>query len=109
MIIKIKPLSVNKCYRGRRFKSNEYIAYSNELMLKLPKMTVPSGKLELIIQFGFSNKGSDIDNCVKVFQDILQAKYEFNDNMIYRLVVDKVIVKKGEEYINFKLKGLGDD
>ncbi len=107
MILKIKPLSVNECYTGQRFKSVKYKAYKTELLLKLAPMIVPEGELELIIQFGFSNRGSDIDNCVKVFTDVLQAKYEFNDNRIYRLVVNKVIVPRGDEYINFKLGILG--
>ncbi len=106
MQIKIKPLSVNVCYRGRRFKNKAYNAYEHELLLKLPAMTVPSGRLELLIEFGFSNRGADIDNCVKIFQDVLQKKYGFNDNMIYRLVVDKFIVKKGNEYINFKIEAM---
>ena len=66
-------------------------------------MAVPEGELELIIQFGFSSKLSDIDNGVKTFIDVLQKKYDFNDRRIYRLVVNKVIVKKGDEYINFKI------
>lgn len=103
MLIKIKALSVNACYRGRRFKTPVYKAYEKELLLKLPKMAVPEGELELIIQFGFSSKLSDIDNGVKTFIDVLQKKYDFNDRRIYRLVVNKVIVKKGDEYINFKI------
>jgi len=102
-MIKIKPLSINKAYSGRRKKTQECRRYTKELFIKLPEIDIPDSKLELIIQFGFSSKGSDIDNCVKVFQDVLQDKYGFNDNMIYRLVVNKCIVKKGDEYINFKI------
>lgn len=106
MLIRIKPLSVNECYIGKRYKSKQYKAYITELMIKLPPMMIPEGELELIIQFGFSNRGSDIDNGVKVFTDVLQRKYGFNDNRIYRLVVNKIIVPKGEEYINFKINEL---
>jgi len=106
LLIQIKPLSVNKCYKGRRFKNQKYKSYELELTLKLPPLIVPDGHLELVIEFGFSNAGSDIDNCVKVFQDVLQKKYGFNDNMIYRLVVSKIIVEKGKEYIDFKLQEL---
>lgn len=66
----------------------------------------PDGPLYLKIVFGFSNKASDIDNPVKPFIDILQKKYKFNDKRIYCLQVDKKDVKKGEEYIYFRIEGL---
>lgn len=104
MRLNIKPLSVNKCYRGRRFKSKEYDDYDKELMFTLPKLTIsPNRKLSLYIKFGFSNKGSDIDNCVKVFLDCLQKKYGFNDNKIYKLLLEKEDVKKGEEFIEWEI------
>lgn len=99
--INIKPLSVNECYRGRRFKNNNYKAYETELLLRLPPLTLPTGNLAVNLVFGYSNKTSDIDNGVKVFLDILQKAYGFNDNEIYELHVFKVIVPKGKEYIDF--------
>ena len=38
MKIEIKPLSINKCFQGRRFKTNDYKNYEKELLLKLPKL-----------------------------------------------------------------------
>ena len=104
--IKIKALSVNQVWAGRRFKTPKYKAYEEELGYLLPKMKVPEGKLEVNLRFGFANKMSDIDNCLKPFLDILQKKYGFNDNKIYRLVVDKEIIKKGEEFISFNIKNI---
>ena len=69
-------------------------------------MVVPEGKLKLELTFGFSSKASDIDNPVKPFQDILQKKYDFDDKMIYTLIVHKEIVPKGEEFISFTLTGI---
>jgi Holliday junction resolvase RusA-like endonuclease len=107
MKILIKPLSVNKAFQGRRFKTNDYKLYEKELSYLLPKRTIDkTSKLQLIIEVGYANKMSDIDNFVKPFQDVLQKKYNFNDHQIYRLNVHKVIVKKGEEYINFELINL---
>lgn len=101
--ISIKPLSVNKCWQGRRFKTPDYSAYETELMYVLPKLKIPSGKLLLDLTVGFSNKASDIDNFIKPFLDILQKKYKFNDKMIYALIVNKQDVKKGEEFIHFEI------
>lgn len=63
-------------------------------------------KLMLQLEFGFSNKLADVDGPVKLVTDILQKKYGFNDNQIYRLEVDKVIVPKGSEYWSFNLKNI---
>lgn len=101
--IKIKPLSVNECWRGKRFKTPKYKCYEIELLLKLEDLEVPKGKLEINIIFGFSSKNSDWDNPIKPFQDILQKKYKFNDRQVYRATIDKVIVEKGEEFIEFEI------
>jgi hypothetical protein len=102
MKIQIKPLTVNKAWRGgRRFKTAEYLQYEDELSMLLPKMDIPEGKLQVEYVFGLSNKASDYDNCIKQFQDIISKKYDFNDNKIYRAVISKEDVKKGEEFIEF--------
>lgn len=104
MRLKIKPLSVNGAWQGRRFKTDEYKAYEEMLAYLLPKLSVPSGKLHLTLKVGYSNKASDIDNCVKPFVDILQKKYGFNDKHIYRLEIEKEDVLKGSEFIEFIFK-----
>ena len=109
MKIKIKPLSVNKAHRavnGRVIKSKDYREYEEELLWRLQPLVVPSGKLYVEYIFGVSNKLSDWDNLIKPFQDVLQKKYEFNDRDIYKAIVAKEIVKKGEEYIEFKIVSL---
>ena len=98
----VKPLSINKCFQGRRYKTKDYKAYENDLMLKLQPIELPSKPYELIINFGFKNKLSDIDNALKPTLDILQKKYGFNDRDIYKLIVEKVITK--QPFIEFHLK-----
>jgi Holliday junction resolvase RusA-like endonuclease len=102
--INIKPMSFNRAYRGRVFKSQEYKQYTRDIPFLLPKITVPEGELRLDITFGFSNKASDIDNCIKAFLDLLQDCYGFNDKMVYELNVKKEIVVKGKEYIDFNIE-----
>jgi len=103
MKIWIKPLSVNEAFRGRKFKTKKYIEFQQEMLLKLPKMDIPEGKLEIHYKIGFSNSNSDLDNAFKQLNDCLQKKYGFNDNLIYRIIADKEIVKKGQEFIEFKI------
>tara|TARA_R110000744_G_C19075563_1_gene530678 strand:+ start:330 stop:665 length:336 start_codon:yes stop_codon:yes gene_type:complete len=104
MIINIKALSVNKAWKGRRFRTPEYNKYIKDMMMILPNIkTIFDGKLELEITFGLSNTAADIDNPLKCFIDCLQKKYGFDDKMIYRLIVNKDIVKRGKEYIDFNI------
>ena len=106
MKLNIKPLSVNQAFQGRRFKTKAYDKYIRDICMILQPLKVPGGKLELEITFGLSSRAADIDNPLKCFIDCLQKKYGFDDKMIYRLIVDKVIVKKGSEFIEFEIKGL---
>lgn len=101
MKIDIKPLSVNQVWQGRRFKTKTYKDYEKTVLNLLPKLKLPEGKLKLVIRFGFSSVASDWDNPIKPFQDILQKKYDFNDSRIYKAEIEKVIVKKGQEFIEF--------
>lgn len=104
--VDIKPLSVNKAWQGKRFKSKEYSAYEKEVLLKLDDHDLSNVKepIELSIVVGFSNMASDVDNVVKPFLDILQKKYGFNDKYVFRLIVEKLLVIKGAEFIEFYIK-----
>lgn len=104
--IMIKPLSQNHAWKGQRFRSDLYKKYEEDLLIILPKMTFPKPPYKITYEFGFSNKGSDLDNPVKSFGDILQTKYKFNDNQIYEMHVYKKIVKKLAEYVSFKIESI---
>ena len=105
MKINIKPLSVNQCWQGKRFKTPKYKSYEYNLIMLLDNnLKIPKGLLHLVVKFGLSNKLNDIDNGLKPFIDILQKKYGFNDRDIYKLEVEKVIVPKGQEFIEFEIK-----
>lgn len=104
--LKIKPLSINEAYKGRRYKTDKYIKYKRDVLLMLPKITIPEGFLQIELCFGFSSFGSDFDNPVKPFVDILQKKYGFNDNRIKHAVISIENVKKGKEYIRFNISGI---
>lgn len=103
--LKIKPLSVNEAFQGKRFKTDKYNCFIQKMHFLLPKsILIPDEKnIKLAIEFGFSSKASDIDNCLKTFIDCLVKKYSFDDRQIYELHVFKTIVKKGDEFIKFKV------
>ena len=99
--LKIKPLSINEAFQGRRFKTDKYLKYERDVLFLLPKICPKFDRYSIILVFGVSNIGNDIDNGLKPFIDILQKKYGFNDKYVFELIVKKEIVKKGSEYIKF--------
>jgi len=103
--LQIKPLSVNEAFKGTRIKTDKYNSFIFKCLLLLPKSVIipDETNIKLAIEFGFSSKASDIDNCCKSFIDCLVKKYKVDDRFIYEMHVFKSIVKKGEEYIKFKI------
>lgn len=104
--IKLKPLSVNCAFKGKKFKTKEYDTYIRSMLFLLPKIEIGPAPYELSVVFGYSSRASDIDNGLKTFLDCLVKKYSFDDRDIYRLNVKKEIVKKGEEFTNFEIKSI---
>lgn len=102
MRIDIKPLSVNEAWRGRRFMTPKYESYRNHLLWVLPKKKpdLPE-RFCIACQWGFSNDAGDFDNPIKPFIDALQIKYGFNDSKIEQGLIEKVKVKKGQEFIRY--------
>jgi Holliday junction resolvase RusA-like endonuclease len=105
--LKIKPLSVNEAWQGKRFKTKFYKSYEQELLLRLPNSyKIPEeGPLEAFYEFGI-NTVADWDNPIKPLQDILQKKYNFDDRRIHKATVVKKVVKKGDGYFKFEIISL---
>lgn len=103
MRVNIKPLSANDAWRGRRFKTPQYKVFQSEMLYKLPPLELPPPPFHIKYKIGFSSKGSDLDNCFKQLNDCLSKKYGFNDNLIYQISAEKIIVPKGKEFIDFNI------
>lgn len=101
--IDIKPLSVNGCWQGKRFKTPAYKKYERDMLLLLPAIVIPEPPHKVYYEFGFSSAASDIDNPIKPLQDILQKRYDFDDKTIFEMIVVKKKVKKGCEYLKFEI------
>lgn len=57
-------------------------------------------KVYFKVEAGLSNKAADLDNVIKPLLDTYQSMYpEFNDKYVYHITLDKMMVKKGEEYL----------
>jgi Holliday junction resolvase RusA-like endonuclease len=101
--VNIKPLSVNDCWQGKRFKTPAYGVYERTLMLLLPKLKLPDPPYQLHFKWGFSNVASDIDNPCKPTLDSLSKKYGFNDKLVKKLILESIKVKVGQEYFEFEI------
>lgn len=104
--IDIKPITVNQCWQGRRFKTDVYKGYEKELLYRLPKAKMPLPPFKVEYEFGVSYIGSDWDNPVKPLQDILVKKYGFSDAHIFEANVKKIKVEKGGEYFIFRIESI---
>lgn len=102
--IQIKALSVNSLYQGRRFRTQAYSKYINDVIIQLPKFELSQSKLRLNITFGFSSKLQDLDGACKGFIDCLVKRYGIDDRYIFELHLKKEIVPKGSEYIDFNFE-----
>jgi hypothetical protein len=101
--INIVPLSVNKAWQGRKWKTPEYKRFERDCLLMLPKIKVPEPPFRIEYHFGFSNKLSDLLNPEKLVTDILCKKYGINDRDVFEMSLKKEITPKGKEYIEFEI------
>jgi len=102
--VKLKPLSVNEAWKGRRFKTKKYDQYERDLTLLLPRtINLPQPPYEIHFIFGLSSMNADGDNNLKQTQDIIAKKYKFNDKHIKRWVIEVDNVEKNQEYICFEI------
>ncbi len=105
--LSVKPLSVNEAYKGRKYATQKLTWYKQELNRLLPDTyDLPEPPYFITFKFGFSSSASDWDNCIKTTQDAIATKYNFNDKLIRRGLVDTEIVPKGKEYFEFKIEHL---
>lgn len=74
------------------------------MLRSLKPLEIPEGRLSIEYVFWFSSSNSDLDNPIKPFQDILCKRYWFDDKRIFSISVEKILVKKGEEFVAYKIK-----
>lgn len=89
----LKPMSVNRAWQGRRFKSREYLRYISELTILLRQAQIQRMEGDVQITYRFFLKRfstTDGDNLVKPLQDVLvQNGVIPDDRHILRYVIEK--------------------
>lgn len=103
--IQVAPMTVNRAWQGKRYKTKRYEEYEIEMLHALPKDFVmpPEPPYGLEYRVGFSRVDADLGNIEKPLTDILCKKYGFNDRDVFRIVLEKQIVKRGEEFVRVRI------
>ena len=106
IVIPIKPISTNKLFQGRRFKTKDYDAFLQAALYFAPKVPMIKGMVSLQVDFYVKNvKMSDLDNFLKGTLDlIVKAGYIEDDRFIYRIIARKFIADNENERIELKIK-----
>ena len=100
-------MGVNRAYSGQRYNTPEHRKWVRDVLFMLPKITLPKPPFQIYFKFGYSNPACDWDGAIKICQDVIAMKYNFNDKLIRRCVgVDTEIVQKGKEYFIFNIESL---
>jgi Holliday junction resolvase RusA-like endonuclease len=109
VLVPHKAISTNQLHMGTKTRSWDYKKFRKEVFQFLednhggvkPNL---QGNLVFTLEVGFSNPTSDLSNSIKGIEDVLAEFYEFNDKQIVRIVMDKYIVNKGDEYMSLSLR-----
>ena len=104
--IAIKPISINKCFQGRRFRTAEFKNWQEAVFLLLPNEKIKSRDISIGINiFLKSIVMSDIDNFLKPIIDCIVKKGIIEDDRyINELNVKKI--KSEEEGFEVIIKSL---
>lgn len=106
VVIELKPISTNRIYKGKRYLSAEARKFKEDARMYLrqcfQEYNIPAGDLHVYYRFGVSRK-MDVDNCVKLFQDVLCDYLGIDDSRIRAVTAirDKVSIRS--EFIGFKI------
>ena len=106
--INIAPLSVNKAWQGRRYRSKEYKDWSAEVLWLIRKqnLTTIKGAVKIKIEWGYKfAKRTDIDNPIKVLLDALTESHVIDDDVNIRQMEIKK-TKSVEPYIKVEINKL---
>jgi Holliday junction resolvase RusA-like endonuclease len=79
--INIKPMSINNCFQGRRFRTSEFKHWQTTIFLNLPKGKIESKNICLMVCFYLKHPAqSDLDNFLKPLIDCLVKKGIIKDD-----------------------------
>jgi len=102
--LKVKPISINKFFRGRHYITSEGKKYQQMYHMLLPKKKMIKGQVKVEIVWHIEKRflGKDIDNIAKILIDAIVKKGLIEDDrFIVELNIKKV--KADEDKIIVKI------
>ena len=103
-----KALSANKMFYRAKQMTKEYREWREAIYEDIDDRTKwPFEELDCLdfsVKVGFSSKLADVDNAIKPLLDTFQYLFAFNDRCVYKVTIEKEIVKKGQEYFDVTVK-----
>src|SRR3990167_7810284 len=102
IVISVKPISVNECWQGRRFKTKKYDKFIIDMLRVMPKKEMITGSIKLEIKLHLKSLlRGDIDNFIKPLVDCIVKKgWIEDDRFIMLLEVEKI--KSSEECVEIE-------
>lgn len=90
-ILPFKPLSVNKAWQGRKYKTKDYDDFIIDCLYILPRRKMIEGNVAVIMDFYLKRpKNCDVDNFIKPLLDIIVKKgYIKDDRYVFFLQAQK--------------------
>jgi Holliday junction resolvase RusA-like endonuclease len=107
-LLNVQALSVNKCWKGRHHKTQEYSDYEELVYFLLPGHEMVKGWVSVEISYGCKNyKMLDVDNLCKPLLDIIVKRGLIEDDRkIRELKIVKFPARVNELIV--EIKGLDD-
>ena len=82
IIVNLPPLSVNRAWQGRRYKTREYDKWLQWGLSILPKREMIFEPVEVCLTFYMRNPGrADVDNPIKTCLDLLVKRGYLKDDV----------------------------
>lgn len=104
--IPLKPITVNQCWQGRRFKTPKYKEWRKAIGWLLNKDKYPRGECEVILDFYIKHYSTtDVDNLIKPTLDALQ-EHGVIENDKYIVSIRATKHKSVNERIIIQINGL---
>ena len=110
--IPLKPLTTNRLWKGRRFKTAEYKQYEAAMVALLNRsgLEIPPGRVVFEVVAGVTGL-YDLDNAIKSTLDVIQL-YDphFNDRDVFKIVAEKYLTPRRDNFLalnfeEYKLEG----
>lgn len=102
--LKLKPLSINDAYRGRRFKSKDLEQYKSDCLWLLKGQKKYTGEIELNYKFYLKHYNrTDVGNLEKCLTDILvDSEIIPDDRYVKKITMEKFKSEENKIIIEIK-------